>query len=53
MPLISGRLIESVFTPEQQMARDLTGSMVAIEALTWRKILCARPLPTSLSSEQA
>jgi len=33
MPLINVRLIENVFTPEQkqQMARDLTDAMVAIE----------------------
>ncbi|MBV9204556.1 MAG: tautomerase family protein [Actinobacteria bacterium] len=45
MPLINVRVIENVFTPEQeqQMARDLTGAMAAIEGArmrgaTWRVI---------------
>ena len=40
MPLINVRLIENVFTPEQkqQMARDLTDAMVAIEGERMRGV---------------
>ena len=40
MPLINVRLIENVFTPEQkqQMARDLTEAMVAIEGERMRGV---------------
>ena len=40
MPLINVRLIENVFTPEQkqQMARDLTAAMVAIEGERMRGV---------------
>jgi 4-oxalocrotonate tautomerase len=40
MPLINIRLIENVFTPEQkqQMARDLTEAMVAIEGERMRGV---------------
>ncbi len=40
MPLINVRLIENLFTPEQkqQMARDLTEAMVAIEGERMRGV---------------
>jgi 4-oxalocrotonate tautomerase len=40
MPLINVRIIENVFTPEQkqQMARDLTDAMVAIEGERMRGV---------------
>ena len=40
MPLSHVRLIESVFAPEQkqQMARDLTEAMVAIEGVRMRGV---------------
>jgi 4-oxalocrotonate tautomerase len=40
MPLINVRLIENVFTPEQkqQMARDLTDALVAIEGERMRGV---------------
>ena len=50
MPLINVRVIENVFTPEQeqQMARDLIGAMAAIEGAR-----CAAPPGGSSRKSQA